>query len=59
MFKEVVAHGYDSNTLPDYLSSMKSPMRKFYPTEKMKKNELLTLLTEVVYDILTVFDLCF
>ena len=32
---------------PEFLVDLRSPMRKFYPTQKKKDMELLTSLTEV------------
>ena len=45
-FYEVINFGYNSN--PDYLSSMITPVRKFYPTEEMSENEILKSLTAKV-----------
>ena len=45
-FYEVINFGYNSN--PDYLSSMITPVRKFYPNEEMSGNEILKRLTAKV-----------
>ena len=45
-FYEVLTFGYNGNQ--DYLSSMITPVRKFYPTEEMSRNEILKRLTAKV-----------
>ena len=43
---EVISSGY--NRKPDYVTSMITPVRKFYPTEEIRENEILKMLTEKV-----------
>ena len=38
---------YENVSMPDYVKNMKSPMRHLYPTENMKKEEMVTSLSKV------------
>ena len=43
---DVARDMYGKEEVPDYISSLSSPMRKSYPTKRMLEEEMLTSLTK-------------
>ena len=46
-WSDAVRQSYDQTMMPDYISSLISPLRKKYATESMENSEMLTDLTKV------------